>query len=511
MLERIPFLIAVFLFINPLLEWIFRKREVAPEKLQFWVMVTTGTAWVISLIYFLLDPSGSIDPVLRPGLELLPQLNFSFDGISTGLILTAAGLIFITVLTRQENPAENAWLAGTGGACVIGLGAYSAYTLGVAWGILEAFHFYFSYQDHKIASNPRKFLPVVLIRLSAPGAIIALSLMLGETGVTTFDDMLNPWTGTILIGAGLVGFLGWFLSYKKDETDQPGYFPGASENWIPGLVGLMLMIRGGELVGAGAALGLLPLILSTLLLLSSLAGILLDRSPRMWFLVSGLMVAVSAFISSPESALSWGVVMALPAARLWRISDKPRNSLILLTLALIGLLPFPFLPAWLGVLAFKEGLAGIFLGLSYGLLLGSILLTGLKNWNAAVPEPESQAAPGIIGAAGVLISQIIISFRFGLLDSSQGLLGKSILIWISLLGLVPVLILGNHFPLKKRKAWMNAGSRVEVGLDRVLSNAVGFVDSVVNIMSRVFEGQGGLIWALLIGLLVITLISLRGG
>lgn len=511
MLESIPFLIAVFLLINPLLEWVFRKREVAPEKLQFWVMVTTGTAWVISLVYFLLGPSGFIEPVLRPGIDLLPQLYFSFDGISTALILTAAGLIFLTVLSRQGDPTENAWLAGMGGASVIGLGAYSAYTLGLAWAILESFHFYFIYQDHQIASNPRKLLPVALIRLSAPGAIIALSLTLEETGVSSFGDMLNPWTGTILIGAGLVGFVGWFLSYKNGEGDQPGYSPGASENWIPGLVGLMLMIRGGELVDIEAVLIFLPFILSTLLLFLSLAGILLDRSSSLWFLVCGLMVAISAFISGPDSALSWGVVMVLPAASLWRISHKPRSSLILLTLALIGLLPIPYLPSWLGVLAFKEGLAGIFLGLSYGLLLGSVLLTGLKNWNAAESEPDPLSAPGIIGAAAVLISQILISFRFGLIDSSQALLSKSILIWISLLGIVPVLILGNHVPLKNREVWTTAGTRLERGLGLVFSKAIGYVDRVVILISRVFEGQGGLIWALLIGLLIITLISLRGG
>jgi hypothetical protein len=511
MLEIIPFLIATFLFINPLLEWLFRKREVAAEKLQFWVMVTTGTAWVISLIFFLLDPDGSIAPGLRPGIELIPQLYFSFDWISTALILAAAGLIFITVLTRQDRPAENAWLAGMAGACVIGLGAYSAYTLALAWVILEAFHFHFSYRDQLIASNPRKFLPVALIRLAVPAVLIALSLTLEETGVSSFDDMQNPWTGSILIGAGLVGFLGWFLSYKSKDADQPGYFSGAPENWIPGLLGMMLMIRGGGMAGTGITQGSIALILSALLFLFSLAGLMLDRSPGLWFLLCGLMVAVSALISSPESALSWGVVMVLPATRFWRISGNPRSSLILLTLALIGLLPFPFLPAWLGVLAFKEGLAGIFLGLSYGILVGSALLTGLKNWNAPGPEPESHPAPGIIGAAGVLISQIIIAFRLGLVDSSQGLLGKPIWIWISLLGIVPVLILGNHIPLKKKESWMAAGLRLRGGLSRVLSIAIGVVDRLVVIISRVFEGQGGLIWALLIGLLIITLISLRGG
>ena len=126
----------------------------------------------------------------------------------------------------------------------------------------------------------------------------------------------------------------------------------------------MLMIRAGAALGA-ADQGLVALILSILLLISSIAGLLLDRSSRSWYLGCGLLVAVSALISSPESGMSWGMAMALPAYRLWDLSDQPRKSLILLTLALLGVLPVPFLPSWLGVGAFQEGLAGIFLGEPY--------------------------------------------------------------------------------------------------------------------------------------------------
>lgn len=511
-MERIPFLIAIFLFINPFLDWLFWKREVEIEKLQFWIMVSSGTAWVIAILYFLLDPNASINPPPRPGIELLPQLYFSFDWIATGLILTATAVVFFRVLSRQNAPRENAWLAGMGGACVIGLGSYSAYTLGLTWAILEAFHFYFSYQDQQISSNPRKFIPVALIRLSAPGALITLSLTQSEAGLSTFAEILNPITGPILIGAGLVGFLGWFLSYKSQEKDPDANSAGASENWLSGLMSLMLILRGGEFTG-GADLGWLPLILSILLLLSSVAGLLLARSARLWFLGCGLMVAVSTFIAGPVSGMSWGLMMSLAAYRLWGLSDQPRKSLILLSLAFFGVLPLPFFPSWLGVGAFSKGLAGILLGLSAGVLLGSVLLTVLKNWSAPASEPESDShpLPAIIGAAVLLVSQIAISFRLGLLAASQGLLGKPLLIWISLVGLIPVLILGNHLPLKKGQIWLDAGSRVGTGLSRGLRRSIRQIDRVVDLFSRVFEGQGGLIWALLIGLFIITLVSLRGG
>lgn len=506
-----PLLIAGFLFINPLLEWIFRKREIQPEKLQFWVMVTSGAAWVLALVYFLLNPKSNPSPDFIPVTSLLPRLAFSLDWISAGLILSATGLLFVTVLTRQKSTHDNAWLAGLGGACVIGLEANSAYTLGLTWTILEGFHFYFSYQDRRIASNPRKYLPVLMLRVSAPAALILLSLTQGEPGLAGLLTELDPRTGQVLITAGLLGFLGWFMSFQGEEAERSKHSPGVIENWIPGILGLYLIIRGGAVAESGAFLAVIPLALSSLLLVSALSSLLMDWTSDLWFLCCGLMVSVTAILSGAESALSWGMVMLLPGTRLWNESRYPQTSLIPLIFVVIGLLPVPFLPAWAGVLTFSAGVPGIMLGLSYGIILGSGLITMLKNWRS--PRPDSPSLPilTIIGAAAILISQVVISFKLDLIAASRALLEKPIVIWISFLGLIPALILGNHFPLGKRKSLSAAGSRTINAVEKTLQAILHFLDQLVSLISRIFEGEGGLIWALLIGLLLITLISIRGG
>ena len=506
-----PFLIAGFLFINPLLERFFRKREIQPEKLQFWVMVTTGAAWVLALVYFLLNPKSNPSPDSIPPTDLLPGLAFSMDWISAGLVLSAVGLIFVTVLTRQKSTHDNAWLAGLGGACVLGLEANSAYTLGLTWTILEGFHFYFSYQDWRIASNPRKYLPVIMLRVSAPAVLILLSLTRQEPGLTGLLTELDPRTGQVLIIAGLLGFLGWFLSFQADEAESTKGSPGAIENWIPGILGLYLIIRGGAVAASGAFLAVFPLVLSSLLLISALSSLLMGWTSGLWFLCCGLMVSVSAILSGAESALSWGIVMLLPGTRLWNVSRYPQTSLIPLIFAVIGLLPVPFLPSWSGVLSFGAGVPGIMLGLSFGILLGSVLITLIKNWRSSRPDSPSFPMLTIIGAAAILISQVVISLRLDLIAASRALLEKPIVIWISFLGLIPVLILGNHFPLGKRKSLSATASRTINGVEKAIQATLHFLDQLVSLISRIFEGEGGLIWALLIGLLLITLISLRGG
>ena len=84
------------------------------------------------------------------------------------------------------------------------------------------------------------------------------------------------------------------------------------------------------------------------------------------------------------------------------------------------------------------------------------------------------------------------------------------MIWISILGMIPVLLLGNYLPLRNRKGL----GAVMSGLIKVfwefLKAIIHFLDRLVNFISGIFEGQAGLIWALLIGLLLITLITLGG-
>ena len=509
MVNLLPFLIASFLLINPFLEWVFRKFDVQVEKLQFWVMLTSGTAWLIALVYFLVNPINGLIDLTAAGTDLLPRLVFSHDWISASLVLSAAVLIFVTVLNRQEDPQSNAWLAGLGGACVIGLAASSIYALGLSWTIVEGFHIYFTYQDQLISSSPRRYLPIVLMRLSAPATLILLSLTQNDPEKSgRFIDLGDPY-GLALIAAGLISFLGWFLSYQGKDNEKEG-FPGAIENWIPGFLGLMLILRGGTIAGPDDVPAVIPLILASLLFLAVIAGTLLNRISKIWFLSCVLLATVSAIVSGVESALSWGTVMILPGIQVWKRSDQPNSALFPLVLAGIGLLPLPFLPAWAGVSVFSASLAGVILGVSYGILLGNVIIAVLKNWGSS--EDDALALPLLkgFGAAFLLVSQGLISLRLDLINQSQDLISKPVLIWVSALSLVPVLILGNRLPLRRNEEITKAVIILREVLENILTSMLHFLDRTVNLISEIFEGQGGIIWALLIGLLLITLLSLRG-
>jgi hypothetical protein len=507
----LPFLIAGFLLINPIVEWGFRRFDIQTEKLQFWVMVTSGTAWSIALVYFLLSPTSTSSEAQLGDNGLLPRLEFSHDWISAALILIAVGLIFAAVLKQQERPVSNAWLAGLGGACVIGLETNSAYSLGLIWTMVEGLLFYSSYRNQKFTSTPQQFLPIVLLRLSAPASLILYSLTLNEPNISVFSAGAGTGAGLILISAGLLGFWGWFLLPPDKANNQDGSFPGTSENWIPAMLGVLIILRGGILLDPGSVQLYIPLILAIALVLTVLLGLVLGQSPRLWFLCCSLLISVSAIISGVENALSLGMAMILPGLQLWWISKQPKIPLLPLIFGILGLLPVPFLPSWTGVSTFSAGLPGILVGVSYGMLLGSILIALLKNWQSSADTFSTHPLLGIIGAAAILLSQAVVSLRLDLIDSSRDIFGRSVLIWISFLGFIPILILGNQLPLKKTRRFVDIGSRFRDGVEKFLTTSFHFLDRLVEFISQIFEGQGGLIWTLLIGLLLISLIRLRGG
>jgi hypothetical protein len=341
--------------------------------------------------------------------------------------------------------------------------------------------------------------------------MILFSLTLNEPGGFVYLTDMGPQSGLILIAAGLLGFIGWFLSFQGEGIKRSANFPGAVENWIPGLMGLILILRGGAVIEVGTNQSWIALILSSVLFVTVLFGLLMDRLASLWYFCCGLLVASSAIISGTEVALSWGVVMMLPGTRLWLESRKPKTYLIPLILATIGFLPLPFLPTWAGVSIFGAGIPGFILGISFGILFGSVLLMALRNWASSESEPESFPLLGIIGGAAILISQGAIAFRLDWIDASMNLLDKPITIWAGFLGLLPILILGNYLPLKNRMLFRDAGSRIAAQTNNILREIFGFVDRMVNFFSQIFEGQAGLIWALLIGLLWVTMISFRGG
>ncbi len=506
----LPFLSAAFLLINPVLLAVFRKYEIKLEKLQFWVMVSSGTAWIIAAVFLILNPESHLNPVWDAGVELLPSLAFSMDWVSASLALAVCGALFFSVLRQEHTPRINALLAGLGGVSAIGVFAESAYTLALVWTALETFYLGISYPAGQRGKASRNYLLAMLVRLTTPAALVFISLTKTGSGGNGFLTGLDPAAAPAVIVAGLVGFLGWFLGVTPVGDKQGGDTPPIFKGWIPGTVGLMVILRGGVLLEGSSSAIYLPLLLSVLATLLSIGSLLLDLSSPLWFLGGGLLAAGSASLASPAGGLAWGVVFMLPGSLLWHEKARSHPSLIGLGLAGLGLLPLPYLPAWSGIQAFPGGIASYLLAASCGIFLGSLAIAVLKNLSRSTEKGKPISLMSILASGSLLLSQLLIAFRLGLLGASKGLLSHPVVVWLPLLGILLVLILGNWVPLRHRESALLMIDRGVAWIQMAISRILRSIESLIIFLAGLLEGDGGLIWALLIGMLIITLIGSRG-
>ena len=507
----LPFICAAFLLINPVLLAVFRRFEIQLEKLQFWIMVSSGTAWIFSGILLFLNPESHLNPIWNAGEDLLPSLAFSLDWVSASLALSVCSALFYVVLTRQESPRENALLSGLSGFSVLALFADSAYSLALFWTAVELFRFSLAIPLPEQGRISNAYLAGVLVRLSAPGLLILASLTGSGTENSPF---LTEWEHNAafpLLAAGFIGFVGWFLGPLSTQEEGGGTSQSIFQAWIPASLGLVLLIRGGTVLGDAPAFSALPLVIAILLILAALGSVLLDNAKDWWFVGCGLLAAGGAALAQPASALSWGIVFMLPGSLLWSEREKAHPSILILGLAGLGTLPFPFLPAWSGSVVFREGLPGILLAAGAGIFLGALIIAVLKRLPRMKEEKAELTPLLIIGSVILTLSQVLIAFRLGLLEASRGLLSGPIAVWLTPLLAVLVLVLGNWVPLTRKDL---IASRLAWFADRLrqfLSEMYSVIKRIVDLLSNLLEGDGGLIWALLFGFLLITLISLRGG
>jgi hypothetical protein len=331
---------------------------------------------------------------------------------------------------------------------------------------------------------------------------------------TENSSFLTEWEQSaafFLLAAGFIGFIGWFLGTESSQEREAAFPQNDFQNWIPAALGLVLLIRGGEVFGDAPPVSALSVTIAILLILGAVGSVLLDTAKHWWFIGCGLLALGAAVMADPASALSWGIVFMLPGTLLWSERDKEHPAFLLLGLGGIGILPLPFLPAWAGSVVFHRGLPGILLAAGTGTFLGALVIAVLKKLPRMKEEKAELTPLLIIGPVILTLSQLLIAFRLGLLEASRGLLSIPLAVWLTPLMVVLVLVLGNFVPLPGKDGITSHLVQFSARIRQSLAVIYRLFRRIVDLLSDLLEGNGGLIWALLFGFLLITLISIRGG
>ncbi len=473
-------------------------------------MLTSGTAWLISLVFFFLTPEQHLNPIWDAGEKLLPSLAFSLDWISSSYFLAVTSLIFFGILVEGFSPQINAWITAMGGVCLIGTVGDSAYTLALVWTVIELFSLYSYLKNQGEMEGNQRYILAILIRLAAPLLIIYVSVINSATGTAPFLTELPSSAAVYLLAAGIISFGGWALFTSGFQEGQSVFLPGRYASWIPAVLGLVLITRAASIFsGDGSSSGIF-IITAVLFFLISLASALLSHPERSWRIgILALLIGSFSF-AAPKAALAWGVIFLLPGIVLFRNFKSNKTATLALILGGIGILPVPFLPAWAGLISF-DGIPGLFYASLAGIFLGKTLNLGIQTWQGKDGDSEPISPLVITGYSVGLVSQLVISFQSGLIGSSLAISAVPISAWAAVVFFIPVTLFWSRIPELKIPWWQKFTIKIRNIIGDITTFLPRMIDGAVYLFTRLFEGDGGLIWTLLFGFLIITLISLRGG
>lgn len=240
---------------------------------------------------------------------------------------------------------------------------------------------------------------------------------------------------------------------------------------------------------------------------------------KVWLWVSGISVLslIAALIREEQASLAWGIVLILPGSLLLYTHYRPRFLTIWTLAGLIMLCTLPFTPAWQGIRIYplpdqfiRHGFGWLFWLLAQTLLLAGYLIAIRKP---KLSLPGSDRWVEIIYPIGLVFLplthiSILVFGEPGLTNDLQGFPALS----LSLFSLVSIalafvssavvtrnsqLVLRVSNSLMKITPYKWAARTIE-GLFRLISQLVSFID-------RILEGEGGILWTLLIVLLLFAL------
>jgi len=509
-LSLLPFLSALFLIINPVLLGLFKRFNQNLQKLQFWVMLTTGIAWLISLAFFFFTPDYHLNPIWNAGEELLPSLAFSLDWVSNSYFLITTTLIFFGILVEGLSPQTNAWITGLGGICVIGTLVDSAYTLALVWTIVEALALYSFLKNQGEMTASFRYILGILVRLAAPLLVIYASMINSSTGIAPFLTEMPSSAAPILLAAGVIGFGGWFLTPEISREEISAIRPGKYLTWTPSVLGLVLITRSAQIFVPEEVSPVIFLIVVMLIFLIFIANVLFNQPSRVWKFGCLSLIIASFSFAAPEAILTWGIVFLLTGLVLFRKFGSKRTASLALIVGGIGILPLPFFPSWVGLVSLT-GLSGLLFSTMAGVFLGRIFNHRIQIWQE-IEIPTEQISPlTITGYVVVLFSQYSISIQAGLMKKSLAFSSIPVGTWIAALLFGVAVLFWDRIPEINLSRLDKLKGRTRSLLEAGEGLLPRLADEVVYMFTRLFEGDGGLIWTLLLGFLIVALISRRGG
>ncbi|HJW90748.1 MAG TPA: hypothetical protein VJ436_08920, partial [Anaerolineales bacterium] len=447
------------------------------------------------------------------------------DWISWSYAVAIATLAVAVVLTDVARAAEADWSSWSASLVLASVGlltvlAGNPLTLMLSWTAIDLTEFIILLSLVKDSSAREKIVIALTARVLGSGMLIAADLVARSSGeMLTFSYIPARSSLFLLLASGLrLGVLPLHLPFLRELPLRRGL--GTTIRLVSSAAGLALLARTAQ----GLAEGNVEIPMADMLLgLAGLAALFagvswvlaaneLEGRPA-WILGMASLALASAVRSQPEASQAWGLATLFSGGLLFLSSIKDRRISWLTFLGVLGISALPYSPAWNGARLFAPPftpwmvvylVSHAILMAGYGLhvLRAGKLLSGVERWVWLIYPFGLALLPVThflfgwwsrpIGAEAALTTWWV-----GVASLAIATLG---VVWIlrgAELPRFPLTILESIFSLN----WLY---RLLWGIYQSTSRLVAF-------LTTVFEGEGGILWTLLILVLLISLLARNGG
>lgn len=496
-------------------------RVIRPKFGYFWLIAALGAlaAWPVQLISWLAIPGQISLAIWRPGLYFPQSPALLIDNVSWPYALALASLVLAVILTDVARAAEADWLTWASSLAITALGiiavlAANPLTLMLAWAALDLAEVLLLLNESLKSKIREQIVITITARLAGIFSLMIAGIIATANGQPlTFETITPSASLYLLVAAGLrLGVLPLRLPFSEELPLRRGL--GSLLYLVPAATGLMLLTR---TAAAGSPQNQSVYLLALAGLAALYAGISwltaadeLDGRP-FWILGLASLALASAVRAQQAATLAWGLTTMLSGGLIFLISARHRLLQPIAGLGLLGLLGLPYLPSWQSVGLFQAPfhiwllifwMAQIMFTTGYirHLFRSGDPLTGVERW-VWVIYPW--------GLALLPLTQLLLTV-WSVRQPGGGIPGL-LNFWPNLVALVVILLIsvlyrrGFRFPARLTRVFRQTLSlgwfyRFAWQIYRLGARTVAFIN-------RVLEGEGGLLWTLLLLVILLSLLA----
>lgn len=512
-------LLAIFILVAAALS-IGILRAFRPNFAYAWIIAALGAmvAWPLVVVSILSTPATI--PLASWETETLfpssPSLVIDQISWSFALVISTLALSVILTDAARASEAESSSWASSLFLSAIGIFAVLAgnpLTLLFAWTAIDLMQLIIFIWRLK----PGEELDKTLVGFSGRvmGTILLILAMIyapapvGEDGFQMLSLVASLF---VLLAAGFrLGVIPLSGPLQQEFELRRGL--GAISQLIPAAAGLVLVVRfASNLVMTN--------LVTPLLIISLLSGIYAAymwivspdelKGRLYWVIGFGSLAYVSALMGGVEASLTWGIVGLLTGGLIFLMSAGQKYTLVFIILGMVTLSGVPFTPAANGMLLYASpatSLIYLFV-LPHAFLLAGYLKQGIRDRDplSGVERWVSVIYPW--GLTLLLLVQVIIIWwgirpifsLAGTMVAAVTLGLAALIYWAYLHGYrIP------HFFQNVLDPLFSLG-----WLRRLTGSAYTLVGRIIAGINSVLEGEGGVLWAILILILLVAYLSQVG-